>query len=352
MATKGKSGTSGAKTSKPADKTTPKAEEKPSPAPTQTAQVKPASDPTPSCANTVGKICPNTSPNTAAKPAEKKVRTKAERDADIAKYEQERKEALKRGDQKAADEAERKALEVMDERKTLGDVGQEVGGILGTIAGAWFGRGRRAPPSKTTPSPAPAPAPKPAPPPPPAPHPAPPPAGPKPANGGGGGYSKKPPRFKDCGKFGKHKDNKKLSKKGELNSDHVPSGAALKKAYIEQLEQAGVLKDLQRSGKLDSVLERMYNEAPTISTPEDVHKEGRTYGGKNTKKQSDADSKDLNGAAKKDTEAAKKSMEKKDPGCVDEYNKAAEKLEKFDFRKFFDEQMKTDPDIGKVLKRN
>ena len=27
----------------------------------------------------------------------------------------------------------------------------------------------------------------------------------KPANGSGGGYSKKPPRFKDCGKFGKHK---------------------------------------------------------------------------------------------------------------------------------------------------
>ena len=145
MATKGKSGTSGAKTSKPADKTTPKAEEKPSPAPTQTAQVKPANDPTPARANTCGKICPNTSPNTAAKPAEKKVRTKAERDADIAKYEQERKDALKRGDQKAADEAERNALEVMDEKKTFGDVIDEAGGIVGTIAGALFGRGRKPP---------------------------------------------------------------------------------------------------------------------------------------------------------------------------------------------------------------
>ena len=162
--------------------------------------------------------------------------------------------------------------------------------------------------------------------------------------------AKNKPRFKDCGKFGKHKDIKKLSKKGELNSDHLPSGAALKKAYEQKLEEAGLLKDLRKSGKLDKVFGRIYNEAPTISTPEDVHKEGRTYGGKNKKAQSDADSKDLNGAAKKDTDAARESMKKKDPGCLDAYDKAAAKLKKFDFKKFFEEQMKKDPDITNITK--
>ncbi len=137
-----------------------------------------------------------------------------------------------------------------------------------------------------------------------------------------------------------------------MNSDHIPSGAALKKEYEQKLKDAGVYDELRDSRKLNSVLNRMYDNAPTISTPEDVHKEGRTHSGKNTKTQSDADSKDLKGAVKKDTDAIKKSMEQKDPGCLDEYNKAAEQMEKFDFKKFFDEQIKTDPNIGKLLKRS
>ncbi len=186
---------------------------------------------------------------------------------------------------------------------------------------------------------------------PPPPAPAQPPAGPKPADGSGGGYSKKPPRFKDCGKLGKHKDNKKLSKKGELNSDHIPSGAAMKKAYIEKLEKAGVLKELRRSGNLDKVLDRMYENAPTISTPEDVHKDGQTNAGKNKSSRSDRDSRDLKTAVNENTEAIKISMSQKDPGCFDEYSKSAEKLKQFDFDKFFDEQIKGDPAIGKPPKK-
>ncbi|UXH80643.1 hypothetical protein [Roseateles amylovorans] len=62
---------------------------------------------------------------------------------------------------------------------------------------------------------------------------------------------------------------------GELNADHVPSGAALKKAaedYLKKIDVWSELNDKQR----ESVLNRVYNNAKTITVPEDVHKEGRT----------------------------------------------------------------------------
>lgn len=92
----------------------------------------------------------------------------------------------------------------------------------------------------------------------------------------------------------------------------------------------------------------MYNEAPTISTPEDVKKKIEPMATKT--RNPNLVPKDINDVANKYTDAAKKSMKKKDPGCLDAYNKAAEQLEKFDFKKFFGEQMKNDPVIAKVLK--
>ncbi|GKT22974.1 hypothetical protein [Acidovorax sp. SUPP3334] len=155
-------------------------------APTQSAKVKPANDRPPASANTTGKILPKTEPNPAGAAAKAKPRTKAERDRDIAHHEQERKDALKRGDKKAAEDADLKIAQVMDEPKTLGDVAGEAGGIIGTILGALGsgkgGRGgsRGTAPAKPQPSKPPAPA-----------HPPPPSAlaKPAPANGGGGLYS-------------------------------------------------------------------------------------------------------------------------------------------------------------------
>ena len=185
MAPRTKPGATNARTAKTSDSPATKPQQQAALGPAQPAQVKPASDPTPAGANTCGKVCPQTSPNPNSN--QKKARTKAERDAEIAKYEQERRDALARGDKKAAQEADLKAAQVMDEPKTLGDIGQEAGGILGKVFGARMGKGRgRTNPRNTTASPAPAPASKPTA------TPAPPPANATPttANGSGGGYSK------------------------------------------------------------------------------------------------------------------------------------------------------------------
>jgi len=184
MAPRTKPGATNAQPAKTSDSPATKPQQQAAQAPAQPAQVKPASDPTPAGANTCGKVCPQTSPNPNSN--QKKARTKAERDAEIAKYEQERRDALARGDKKAAQEADLKAAQVMDEPKTLGDIGQEAGGILGTVFGARMGKGKgRTNPRNTTASPAPAPASKPTA------TPAPPPANatPSTANGNDGGFS-------------------------------------------------------------------------------------------------------------------------------------------------------------------
>ena len=98
--------------------------------------------------------------------------------------------------------------------------------------------------------------------------------------------------------------------------------------------------DLLTEKQRASVLDKVYNNAPTITIPEDVHKEGRTYGNKN-KPLISGDAKDLKGALKKDTDAIRKAMKNKDHGCHDEYNKAVEEMEKFDFDKYIDEAIKT-----------
>jgi hypothetical protein len=122
--------------------------------PVTPANIKPAHDTPPKDFNTMGKITPQTAP------APKK-RTKAERDQDIAKYDQERKAALQRGDKAAAEAADLKAAQVMDEPKGLGDVAGEVWGIGSIFMGGGRGRGVKNPPAKPAPA-TPAAAPKPA----------------------------------------------------------------------------------------------------------------------------------------------------------------------------------------------
>ena len=154
---------------------------------------------------------------------------------------------------------------------------------------------------------------------------------------GGKDKGKKKPH-KDCGKYSKKYSNapKKL---GELNADHVPSGGALKKAAEQRMQDSGVWDSLSPKQR-ESVLNKVYNNAPTITVPEDVHMEGRTYGNKN-KPLIGGDAKDLKGALKKDTDAIRKAMKNKDHGCLDEYNKAVEEMEKFDFDKYIEDAIKT-----------
>lgn len=85
-----------------------------------------------------------------------------------------------------------------------------------------------------------------------------------------------------------------------------------------------------------SVLNRVYNNAQTITVPEDIHKECRAYGSKN-KPLIQGDSKGLKDAFKRDTEAIRKAMEGKDNGCLEEYMQSVEELKDFDFDKYVED---------------
>ncbi|WP_353176353.1 hypothetical protein [Delftia acidovorans] len=85
-----------------------------------------------------------------------------------------------------------------------------------------------------------------------------------------------------------------------------------------------------------SVLNRVYNNAPTITVPEDIHKEGRTYGSKN-KPLIQGYSKGLKDAFKRDTESIRKAMEGKDHGCLEEYTQSVEELKDFYFDKYVED---------------
>jgi hypothetical protein len=72
-----------------------------------------------------------------------------------------------------------------------------------------------------------------------------------------------------------------------------------------------------------SVLNRVYNNAPTITVPEDIHKECRTYGSKN-KPLIQGDSKGMKDAFKRNTESIRKAMEGKYHGYLEEYMQSVE----------------------------
>jgi len=156
---------------------------------------------------------------------------------------------------------------------------------------------------------------------------------------------KKQKPHKDCGKVSKY--NKAPKKLGELNADHIPSGGALKEAALKKLKGMGVLDDLS-SKQIESILNKVYNNAPTITIPEDVHKEGRTWGNKN-KPLIAADSKDLKGAFEKDAKAIQKSMDSKDHGCSEAYAKAVEELRKFDYDKYIEDAIKSHKAVKGLL---
>jgi hypothetical protein len=143
---------------------------------------------------------------------------------------------------------------------------------------------------------------------------------------------KKQTPHKDCGKLGKYSQAPKGRGAADLEADHTPSGAALERAMRNKLKEMGI-KNLKPK-QIDSIAESLKRQAPTITIPKDVHAEGNTYKANNTDARITADSKDLKGAAKRDTAAIQKSMDGKDHGCSEAYKAAAKKLiEETDFDK-------------------
>jgi hypothetical protein len=92
----------------------------------------------------------------------------------------------------------------------------------------------------------------------------------------------------DVGTYG---DLKKAAKVGDnLEHDHIPSSAALKKAKEQELGRKLTPQEARD----------VHEQGLTIEVPKDVHAKGDTYKGKNTPAKIDSDAADLSAAAERD----------------------------------------------------
>ncbi|MFE8049749.1 hypothetical protein [Brenneria goodwinii] len=84
----------------------------------------------------------------------------------------------------------------------------------------------------------------------------------------------------------------------ELEHDHIPSFAALKKSKENELGRP----------LTDAETKNLYQNATAVEVPKDVHAAGPTYKGKNTPAQVQQDAADLCGAVCRDTDSLRSNM--------------------------------------------
>jgi hypothetical protein len=125
-----------------------------------------------------------------------------------------------------------------------------------------------------------------------------------------------------CGELNQYGEQKKKTAKGKRDRDHIPSkGALLAKA--RQLKGSR-LKPCQRRA--------IINGALSVVIPKAAHQQvSPTYGQSTADAQ--ADSKDLAGSAKRDTNAMEKGG-KLDAACAKAYKKAARQIRKVTNRQY------------------
>ncbi|WP_231849142.1 hypothetical protein [Photorhabdus asymbiotica] len=122
-----------------------------------------------------------------------------------------------------------------------------------------------------------------------------------PSSGGNkqiGNVIKVPVKVLDIGSYKELKDREVPG--DELEHDHIPSFAALKKAKESELGRP----------LTDEEAKNLYQNATAIEVPKSVHAAGPTYKGRNTQKQIEQDAMDLNAAVNRDVGALRINMSK------------------------------------------
>jgi flagellum-specific peptidoglycan hydrolase FlgJ len=171
------------------------------------------------------------------------------------------------------------------------------------------------------------------------------------AESGGGGSKKKDTEVKNKGKKPKCGGRATYGKQvgdflgNEMERDHVPNAASLKDMAEKMLREDGIrLTDAQRDslfGKVGKNGQReggkIYTHAQTIAVPKEIHRASPTTGNHDNHK----DSKDLAGAARRDTknhrDAVAKSDNHKDCAkALEEASKVIDKISNDQYRKFLD----------------
>ena len=125
-----------------------------------------------------------------------------------------------------------------------------------------------------------------------------------------------------CGELNQYGEQQKVSGNNKFDRDHIPSKAALK-AKAQQL-QGKELKPCQAQA--------IDKGALSIVIPKPAHQQfSPTYG--QSAEEAKNDAKDLQGAAKQDTDAMEKKY-MKDKACAEAYKKAANKIKKITNRQY------------------
>jgi filamentous hemagglutinin len=133
----------------------------------------------------------------------------------------------------------------------------------------------------------------------------------------------KPPLKK--GEVDEYGNLQKKTGDGTIHRDHQPSKAALLKR-AEKLKGSPLTK---------GEIKRINKEATAVNVPEDIHRAGPTYGGKN-KDLIEPDSNDLAGATKRDSDAMVDNAKNMDTENVNVYEEAADNVTKKDNAEYDD----------------
>jgi hypothetical protein len=134
----------------------------------------------------------------------------------------------------------------------------------------------------------------------------------------------------NCGDNGNYDDMLKKDGDNKLDRDHVPSKAALQEAARDLIREMRLDPTNPKLTQLFGDKGLISKQGQTIAIPKKDHQQhSRTYGRRNNSDKVSGDSKDLQKAAKDDTDTIEEAEGKEmDDECFGKYKKAADKIRK------------------------